>query len=80
MIQGLDNLCDEERGDRYFLPGEEKAQGDLITIFQYLRGSYKEDGESVFTRRHTEKTRGNGYRSHQERFHLDIRQDRNFLQ
>jgi len=42
-----------------FLVGEEKAWREL-TAFQYLKGSYKEDGGFLFTRSHMEKTRGNG--------------------
>jgi len=29
--------------------------------------------EALFTRSHTARTRGNGYKLHRERFHLDIR-------
>lgn len=42
---------------------------DFITVFQYLNGSYKEDGGFPFTRSHMEKIRLNGYKLHQERFH-----------
>ncbi|KAK4833065.1 hypothetical protein QYF61_027727 [Mycteria americana] len=38
-----------------------------------LKGSYKEDGGSLFTRSHMEKIRVNRYKSQQERFHLDTR-------
>ncbi|KAK4831031.1 hypothetical protein QYF61_014919 [Mycteria americana] len=48
-----------------------RSGGDLITVFQYLEGSYKEDGSSVFIRSHMEKARGNGYELYWERFHLD---------
>lgn len=47
MIKGLENLMYEERLKK-FLRGEEKAQGDLITIlqyfkyFKYLKGGYRE--------------------------------------
>ncbi|KAK4814529.1 hypothetical protein QYF61_021630 [Mycteria americana] len=68
-IKSLENLPHEERLKEL----EEKAQENLITVFQYLKGSYKEDGGSFFTRSHMEKTRGNRYKFHQERFHLDIR-------
>lgn len=36
------------------IPGEEKAPGDLITIFQFLKGSYKEDGGSLHKEPHGE--------------------------
>ena len=35
-----------------------RLRGDLITMYQFLRGSYKEDGDSLFTRSHMERTRG----------------------
>jgi len=43
------------------LRAAEKSQGDLITVLQYLKGSYREDGGSLFTRSHM-KTRGNEYK------------------
>ena len=52
-----------------------RLRGGLITVFQYLKGGYKEDGGSLFTRSHMEKTRGNGYKLHQERGFTSI-QDR----
>ncbi|PKU28010.1 glycerol kinase [Limosa lapponica baueri] len=61
MIKGLENLPCEERPKELALLSLEKGQGDLITVFQYLKGSYKEDRGSLFTRSHMEKTRGNRY-------------------
>lgn len=57
-------------GVKSFLLVEEEAQGDLITLFQYLKGGNKEDGGVLFTRYHTEKVRCRGYKLHWERFHL----------
>lgn len=34
----------------------------LIAVFQYLMGSYKEDGGSLFTRSHPEQTNSNAYK------------------
>ena len=50
-----------------------RLRGDLITMFQYLKGGYEEDGDSLFTRSHMEKTRGNGYKLCLGRFQLDTR-------
>lgn len=47
--------------------------GDLITIFQFLKGSYKEDQGSLFPRSYI-KTRYSRHKPHQERFCLDISQ------
>lgn len=44
-----------------FSLGKRKLGGDLITMFEYLKCGYEEDGDSFFARIHTEKMRGNGY-------------------
>ena len=47
--------------------------GDLIAAFQYLKGAYKQEGERLFTRVDSDKTRGNGFQLGQGRLRLDIR-------
>lgn len=51
---------------------QRRLGGDLITVFQYLKGSYKEDRGSPFPSSHMERTRHNRYKLHWKRFHLDI--------
>ncbi|GAB0176126.1 hypothetical protein GRJ2_000077800 [Grus japonensis] len=62
MIKGLGSLPYEERLRELGLFSLEKRRlrGELITMFQYLKGGYKEDGDSLFTRSHMEKIKGNG--------------------
>ena len=47
--------------------------GDLIAAFQYLKGAYRKDGEGLFTRTCSDRTRGNGFKLKEGRFRLDIR-------
>ncbi|PKU42722.1 hypothetical protein llap_6971 [Limosa lapponica baueri] len=56
---GEHDLCGKTEGIKSFLSGEEKARRGLITVFQYLKGGFKENGDSLFTRNHMRKTRGN---------------------
>ena len=60
VIKGLGSLPYKDRLGELDLFSLEKRRlrGDLITMYQYLRGSYKEDGDSLFTRSHMERTRG----------------------
>ena len=41
--------------------------------FQYLKGAYKQEGEWLFTRVDSDRTRGNGLKLRQGRFRLGIR-------
>jgi len=50
-----------------------KLQGGLLAIFQYLKGAYRKDGEGVFTRACSDRTRGNGFKLKEGRFRSDIR-------
>ena len=52
---------------------ENLLQGDLVTAFQYLNGAYKKDGEGLFTRACSGRTRDNGFKLTEGRFRLDIR-------
>jgi len=64
MIKRLGSLPYKERLRKLDLFSLEtrRLRRDLITMFQYLNGGYKEDGDSFFTRSLMEKMRGNGYK------------------
>ena len=50
-----------------------RLQENLIAAFQYLKGAYKQEGEWLFTRVDSDRTRGNGLKLRQGKFRLDIR-------
>jgi len=75
MIRGLEYLSYEDRLRELglFSLKKRRLQGDLIAAFQYLKGSYRKDGEGLFTSVCSDRTRGNGCKLKEGSFRLLIR-------
>jgi len=75
MIRGLEYLSYKDRLRELGLFSLEKRRfrGNLRAAFQYLNGAYRKDGEALFTRVCSDRTRENGCKLKEGRFRLDIR-------
>ena len=70
MIQGMEHLSYEDRLRKLKLFSLEKRRlsGDLIEVFQYLKGSYRKEGDRLFSKLCGGRTRRNGFKLKEGRF------------